>query len=317
MKKKIIFIISSGRSGSTLLCKFLGMHSQCFPLSEPQRYDMATRTNGFCSCSEKLLDCPFWEAVRDKLETAGYPGGKMETSRVPFYRGNGVVSKMRAYLVLFLFSKGLCNFIDREYFQQLRNEAKLLQTVSVVSNKPVLIDASKSLVRAIALSRLLKDEFDPYFIHLYRDPVSVVYSSLKKNSRVKLKDREVVYNKTKLPTLSEATDNWRRGNKSNLILSKLFGIIPSYVCYESFTKSPEGSFREIGTELGLVWEEKMLDLSQNGHHMVSGNLSRISAERINAPRDEWKELSARKQAFVRERTASTLSKLERESKFKR
>lgn len=310
MKKKIIFIISSGRSGSTLLCKFLGMHSQCFPLSEPQRYDMATRTNGFCSCSEKLLDCPFWEAVRDKLETAGYPGGKMETSRVPFYRGNGVMSKIRAYLGLFLFSKGLGKFIDEQYFQQLKNEAKLLQTVSVISNKPVLIDASKSLVRAIALSRLLKDEFDLHYIHLYRDPVSVVYSSLKKNMSVNLEDRKIVYSKEKLPTLPEATENWSRGNNSNLVLSRVFGIKPAYVCYEAFTEDPKEAFKNVGEELGLDWEERMLDLSQGGHHMVSGNLSRINAKRVNPPKEEWKKMDANDQAYVRAHTGTILSRIE-------
>ena len=141
---------------------------------------MATRTNGFCSCSEKLLDCPFWEAVRKELEAAGYKDGRMDTSRVAFYERKSLAKKVKAYLGLYLFSKGVYNLIDKDYHQQTINEAKLLQTVSNVSDKPILIDASKSLVRAIALSRLLREEFDSYFIHLYRDPVSVVYSSLKR-----------------------------------------------------------------------------------------------------------------------------------------
>ena len=313
MKKKILFIISSGRSGSTLLCKFLGMHSQCFPLSEPQRYDMATQTNGFCSCSEKLLDCHFWQSVRNELEASGYKGGIMETSRVPFYKGKRLMHKIFAYAGLYLFSKGLCNLLDENYYKQLKNEAKLLQTVSVVSNKPVLIDASKSLVRAIALSRLLKDEFDFHFIHLYRDPVSVVYSSLKKTSSIKLENKEIVYSKKSLPTFSEATDMWSRGNESNLILSKFFGISPVYICYEAFTKDPEEAFRKVGRELSLDWEDEMLDLSQGGHHMVSGNLSRISAKCINPPHDEWKNMNADKQEYIRRKTHVTLSKLMRET----
>lgn len=310
MKKKILFIVSSGRSGSTLLCKFLGMHSQCFPLSEPQRYDMATRTNGFCSCSEKLLDCPFWEAVRNELEAAGYPGGRMETSRVPFYNGKGFRRKLKAFIGLFLFSKGICNLIDKEYYKQLRNEARLLQTVSVVLDQPVLVDASKSLVRAIALSRILKEEFESHFIHLYRDPLSVVYSSLKKNMSVKLEDREIVYSKNKIPSLSEATESWSRGNNSNLVLSKIFGINPVYICYEAFTKDPKLAFLKVGEELGLDWEESMLDLSQGGHHMVSGNLSRINAKSINPPKDEWRNMDVEDQRYVRDKTKLVLKKIE-------
>lgn len=310
MKKKILYIISSGRSGSTLLCKFLGMHSQCFALSEPQRYDMATRTNGFCSCSETLLDCQFWGAVRCNLEAAGYEGGRMDTSQFPFYTGKSFLRKFQAFLGLFLFAKGFGKLIDKGYYQQLCNEAKLLQTVSIVSDKPVLVDASKSLVRAIGLSRMLKDDYESHFIHLYREPVSVVYSSLKKNMSVKLEDREIVYSKKKLPTLEEATENWCRGNNSNLVLCEIFGINPMYLCYETFTKDPKAAFLKVGQELGLKWEEGMLDLSQGGHHMVSGNLSRINAKSVNAPKDEWKNMGADKQAYVRDETSAVLKKIE-------
>lgn len=310
MKKKVIFIISSGRSGSTLLCKFLGMHSQCFPLSEPQRYDMATETNGFCSCGETLLDCPFWESVRQELEKKGYPDGKMDTSRIPFYTANGIWNKANAYFRLYCFSKGADGTLNEEYLEQLNNEANLLRAISKLSEKPVLIDASKSLIRAIAISRLLKDEFDPHYIHLYRYPVAVVYSSMKKNMSVKLDDQEIVYSKDSLPSLKEATDNWCRGNRSNLLLCKFFKIPPIYICYEEFTKNPKDTFEKLSPSVGLNWEEKMLDLSQEGHHMVSGNLSRINAKHINPASDEWLKMDVVDQKFIQKKTRSILAKIE-------
>ena len=233
----------------------------------------------------------------------------MDTSKFPFYEGNSTLDKIMAYAGLFLFSKGVCNILNSDYFKQLNNEAKLLRTVAAASGKDVLIDASKSIVRAIALSRILKDEFEPHFIHLYRQPVSVIYSTLKKNMSVKLDDREIVYTKKKIPTLHEATDSWCRGNNSNLVLSRIFGINPIYLCYEDFTINPKATFLEVGSRLGLDWEESMVNLSQGGHHMVSGNLSRINAKRVNAAKEEWKSMDSKDQAYIRDNTKAVLEKI--------
>ena len=275
---------------------------------------MATRTNGFCSCAKEILECPFWENVRKELEQAGYEGGRMETSRVGFYKGNSPFAKAKAYLGLILFARGTANLIEKEYFNQLKNEAELLRKISLVSERPILIDASKSLVRAVALSAILKEEFDAHYIHLYREPVPVVYSAMKKNMSVKLEDREIVYSKKKLPSLAEATDNWRRGNNSNLLLSKIFGLNPAYICYESFTNDPKKAFQKVGTELGIGWEDGMLDLSQSGHHMVSGNLSRINAKQVNSPKEDWRNMASGERAYVREKTRNVLAKMEARAK---
>ena len=311
MKKKIIFIISAGRSGSTLLCKFLGMHSKCFPLSEPQRYDNFTRKNGICSCSKEILECPFWKAVRKMLSAKGFKDGRMITSQVPFHNRKNLMNKLSAYAALFFFSKGIRNHIGKDYYKQLRNEAKLLEVVSFVSKKPILIDASKSLVRAIALSRLLQDEFEPHFIHLYRDPVSVIYSALKKEVALEFNNQVFLRTKTNVPSLYEATEAWCRGNKSNLILYKLFGISPTYIRYEAFACDPRSAFDELSKKIDIEWEDEMPDLSQDGHHMISGNPSRINAKCINPPKDEWKNLSLNEQTYIRRRTRTILNRLKR------
>lgn len=311
MKKKILFIISSGRSGSTLLCKFLGMHSKSFPLSEPQRYDMATETNGFCSCREKILNCQFWESVRGKLDELGYTSGRIETSSTLFYQNKGLFVKFFAYLKLYFFSRGIGGLSSAKYYEQIKRESQLLRIVSEVSGKSCLIDASKSLVRAIILSRLLKRDFDTHFIYLYRNPASVIYSTMKKQMSVQLAGKEITYTKNNLPSLKEATEGWRRGNLSNLRLMKIFGISPTYVNYEEFTAFPKQSFNRIGEKVELNWEDEMLDLSQVGHHMISGNLSRINACKINPPSDEYAKMDEVDQNYIKRTTGRVLARLSR------
>ena len=133
---------------------------------------------------------------------------------------------------------------------------------------------------------------------------------------VQLENREIIYSKKKLPSLSEATENWCRGNNSNLVLGKVFGINPVYICYEAFTKDPKAAFLK-GQNLSLDWEEDMVDLSQGGHHMVSGNLSRINAKFVNPPKDEWKNMSADDQAYVRDKTELCLKRSREEQMLNR
>lgn len=57
--------------------------------------------------------------------------------------------------------------------------------------------------------------------------------------------------------------------------------------YEDFANSPEYSLKEILTFLGLEYEPEMLDLNRFQNHMVSGNASRLNAEKIQKPFNTW------------------------------
>ncbi len=72
--KKIIFILSRGHSGSTLLDLILGRHSQCVGVGEMglilkmDNRQLQRAREKICSCKEKGMECVFWGQVLPKLE---------------------------------------------------------------------------------------------------------------------------------------------------------------------------------------------------------------------------------------------------------
>ena len=75
--------------------------------------------------------------------------------------------------------------------------------------------------------------------------------------------------------------------------------------------SPRHIFSRIGQAVGLKWEDEMLDLSQEGHHMVSGNLSRINAHKINPPSKECLEMNEFELSYIKKNTGKVLARLAR------
>ena len=78
--KKLIYIVSSPRAGSTLLSNILGGHSAMFNVGELTSINgfinSNTRQAGFfegkCACGTYFLECEFWskiiDSVAEKLE---------------------------------------------------------------------------------------------------------------------------------------------------------------------------------------------------------------------------------------------------------
>lgn len=63
-KIKLIYILRSGYSGSTILDLLLGSHSEIEGVGEFYHYDEVVKNNGICTCWRKINDCPFWSEVR-------------------------------------------------------------------------------------------------------------------------------------------------------------------------------------------------------------------------------------------------------------
>ena len=73
--KTLIYIISSPRSGSTLLANILGNSSGIFNVGEltslngfiNQNSRQAIAFNNKCSCGSSFLDCSFWKPILERV----------------------------------------------------------------------------------------------------------------------------------------------------------------------------------------------------------------------------------------------------------
>ncbi|PCJ88881.1 MAG: hypothetical protein COA54_01230 [Thiotrichaceae bacterium] len=144
----IIYIMGSGRSGSTLLSNMLGTQSDIVCSGEVYNYknffESAVSNKRLCSCGEKLDECGYWRSVREKIEAES---------------GNALVDL-----------KDTCLPVFKE------NNYSLFSAIKDVSNKKIIVDSSK---RHYRLKLLLKSRlFRIVIVHLVRDARAYSYSNL-------------------------------------------------------------------------------------------------------------------------------------------
>lgn len=309
--KEIIFILAPSRSGSTVFSKFLGMHSRCFSLSEPRSFDVQIQRNSLCSCGEHYHDCLFWNRIQQSITGTDF------TTSIRF---NSPEERMLRKILktgnLFLFLKFGFPFYFKDHDRVMRNNALLLHTVSASIPEEVIIDASKDVVRALYLSRLLKKEFRSKFVLLFRDPVANVYSKMKSEYKIRLnsdegEEIEIISKDPNRMELHEAIKSWNSQVQRILQLIRLFRVPCINVVYERFATDPKLVFDQISSHLGLSWEDSMLDLESKEHHLMGGNSSRINARIIHKPKEEWRNLSEQEIELIRSKTRNTYDQLSR------
>src|SRR5215469_10239405 len=60
---RLVFVVGSGHSGSTLLSMMLGAHPEVLALSEISYFDRWIGLNDVCNCGVPVRSCPLWSKV--------------------------------------------------------------------------------------------------------------------------------------------------------------------------------------------------------------------------------------------------------------
>ena len=168
-KFKIIYIIGTGRNGSTLLDIVLGNSEKIQSSGELFNTIDALKINKVCSCQKSANDCQFWSKVIKMLQK--------ETGNVDF---NNILA-MQNYFERSLLSP--LNFLFGKFFQtkKFRNYKRFLNNfysaIALVSQKPVIVDSSKNFFRGYALRETFQDNV--FYIHLVRDGRGQMWSWIK------------------------------------------------------------------------------------------------------------------------------------------
>jgi hypothetical protein len=145
---KILYILSDGRSGSTLLDLLLGSHPRVQSLGEMKHFHRYAGTGGNvkkCTCGKNLLACPHWGRMLEGLD---------HDYSLPLNQAE--------------------DFAMRNYDLFLR--------ICKVADVTWICDSSKDPGRLDLL--LSSPGIDVEIIHLVRDPRAVAYSNIRKRRRV-------------------------------------------------------------------------------------------------------------------------------------
>jgi hypothetical protein len=188
---KVLKITGLGRSGSTILDVVLGNHPNIESVGEVgnlirtgwisqeslRGIDQKRLRRPLCTCGKRLdvlyVDapdeaCPFWSSVRrewvertDRDSIESYP--KLQND-----------FELKRRWPRLLYEKRRPSALFRSYARLTR---AFFESIRAVSGKPVIVDCSKSPVRAFALGMM--PGIDLYLVHLVRDGRGVITSHRK------------------------------------------------------------------------------------------------------------------------------------------
>lgn len=279
-KLKVIFIGSSGRSGSTLLEMLLGQIPGFFPVGELSNiWDRGFGENQLCSCGKPFLECDFWQAVRKEAFGNTNPKNTDE-----IYALRRSVARLRH--IPLLLSPVKSPTYRRRLTTYKEIISKLYQAIQKVSGARIIVDASKEPSHGLLLSSIPNIEL--HVVHLIRDSRAVAFSWSRKKRRP-----EIYWKEAYMPQLKpwKAAWDWFL---YNLGLQFLRWHSDSYtlIRYEKLATNPGEVLNKLLTHMGEL--KRSLDFL-DGHrakiqtvHTVSGNPLRFQQGIIEIrPDTEW------------------------------
>ena len=285
---RVVYIAGVGRSGSTVLDSVLGNHALIQSVGELSRLSSdAWIQNFYCSCGKRSEDCPFWSAVRQSWCSVN--GG------VTVQQYNEIQSEVENFhqWPSMLRERWKNSRTFQVYAEQT---VLLLKAIQSVSGSAVIVDSSKAVERALALS--LIPEIDLRIIQLVRDPRGVVWSHKKAFA----KDLE-----NGLPRDIRSQPAWRaalywcRINMHADWLRRRVGPAKSlFLRYEDFMLNTLPVLRTIGSFIGIDLENVQQRINEGEKlyfdHTIAGNRVRMKGELKLKYDQEWREkLSPRDQ----------------------
>jgi len=166
VRKKVIYILGAGRSGTTVIDIVLGNNDDIFSCGELVRYsELKAEPHGFLPDSKNYI---FWKKIEKKLFE------RLPSSHDELFR---MSRKMEFHPSFFFNFFNLTSRKNRQLYKEYTNTFFDILFESIDQN--IVVDSSKYAGRGLGLLRSLK--YDLFILYVVRDPVRVVQSFAKKD----------------------------------------------------------------------------------------------------------------------------------------
>jgi len=273
----VLYVLSSPHSGSTLLGTALGVHPEiCFAGELFEIPAPAWVPGRPCSCGQPAAVCPFWHAVRERLEAT--------TSVEEMRRGEAAYNRWVAL------PRVVVGRLTRSHALggHARDLGALARAIQETSGKSIIIDTSKGASRGLSYELARSDEFEVKFLHLLRDGRGVVASRKSREARVSPTGTVDPNAALKYSIL------WGLANLAFVALFAPQADRHLRLRYEDFTRDPEGTIRRLAEFLEVPPEPVIEHLRAHGEfptgHVVAGNRLRLGGGvRIRPATSDWEE----------------------------
>ena len=276
---KVLNIVGSGRSGSTLVANIVGQIPGVFSAGEMHAlWQPGAIQQELCACGQPMTQCEIWQAIF----THAYGGlNKVDLNRVHhLYLHN---ARARYAIANMLQMPRHDRSEQAEYLDYLE---RLYLAIQGVTGCQVIIDTSKLPSYSYFLS--LIPSLKSYSLHLVRDPRAVAYSWLRKKTW-----RTTQGNVEK--TNSNIFQISREWNNQN-VLAEFFGHNSQtkymFMRYEDLVAEPEHRVREILDLVDLPDGISIVngrEVAVNTSHILGANPNRFDRGTIRINLDDaWK-----------------------------
>lgn len=172
----VLYIAGTGRSGSTLLARLLGVHDGFLAVGELRYlWERGLAANHLCGCRAPFRSCPFW----DEVLTRAF-GGMEQAEKLDVPRLALAVDRVRH--VPSLMVEGLRPAPFRRLLADYGSIlSSLYASILEVARGSVVVDSSKDASYAFVLDAV--DGLDVSFVHLVRDSRAVAHSWTRRRHR--------------------------------------------------------------------------------------------------------------------------------------
>lgn len=302
---RLVYVTGNGRSGSTLLDMILGAHPLATSLGEISNFDRYVRSNAACTCGEPMRACAFWSSFLDQLcETIDSSYEDLYKDFPTDFRrpqNDRLHNRARHFLSIVAsialppnaLAKTIPNIAPNLY-QKARNVLMLYDLIGRVSEKPFVIDSSKSPHRMKILYAMRPEATK--IIYLTRDGRGTIWSYMQRGG----------YSGA---GVEEATRTWVRGNRYALFNLKT--LPPSswiHIRYEQLCREPRETLERVCNFLGLAFDAKMLCFRATHHHNIQGNSMRLESEDRITEDLKWRNSLSKKDLAIFEHIAGSLNR---------
>jgi hypothetical protein len=278
----VLFIACSGRSGSTLLDRIIGMH-EGFCSAGELRYiwERSFGENQLCGCGVPFDECAFWREV--SCRAFGVDAAQVEaTTAINLWRS---LDDIRHFPWLVQAHNPASHRAALLIYSQLLEH--LYQGILGVSHDRVIVDSSGDATHGLILSKISSIEL--HVVHLVRDPRAVAFSWKRARRRP-----EIHWTSQDMPIQSArmSATLWMMHNTMTELLSKSAATY-CRLRYEDFVENPDAALSKVlapyewtrGQPTELTGQEVVLKPS----HTVSGNPLRFKQGALKIGLDdEWR-----------------------------